>query len=117
MESTTQTTEINEKTNDKTIGIVAYLTIIGLIAAIVLNRENKNAFATYHIRQSLGIAVSGLALAIVGLIPFIGWLISILGSVFIVVLWIIGLVNALNGKEKPVPVLGEKYIEWFQNVQ
>ncbi len=117
MESTPHTTEIKKETIDKTVGIIAYLTIIGLIIAIVMNKEKKEPFASYHIRQSLGLAVTGIVLAIIGVIPFIGWLISILGTIFIIILWVLGLINALNGYEKPIPVLGEKYMEWFKNVE
>jgi hypothetical protein len=31
-------------------------------------------------------------------------------------MWIMGLVNAINGQEKPVPILGNKYLEWFENL-
>lgn len=117
MEKTTQSAELNNKTQDKTTGIIAYLTIIGLIVALVMNKETKDKFASYHIRQSLGLCITGFALAVIGIIPLIGWLISILGTLFIVILWILGLINALNGFEKPVPVLGTKYLEWFKNVQ
>ena len=117
MEKSPTTTELGEATNDKTMGIVAYLTIIGLIAAIVMNKDPKNQFTSYHIRQSLGLCITGFVLAVIGIIPFIGWLISIFGTLFIVILWILGLINALNGQEKPVPVLGKKYLEWFKNIQ
>jgi uncharacterized membrane protein len=60
--------------------------------------------------------VTGIGLFVIGLIPFIGWIISILGTLFIVILWLMGFINALNGSEKPVPVLGEKYKLWFKNV-
>ena len=42
----------------KNIAIVSYITIIGAIAAIFMNQENKNEFAAFHIRQALGIFVS-----------------------------------------------------------
>jgi hypothetical protein len=28
----------------------------------------------------------------------------------------VGLLNAINGKEKPVPILGEKYLEWLKSI-
>ena len=31
-------------------------------------------------------------------------------------MWVIGLMNAINGKEKPIPFLGVKYAEWFKNI-
>lgn len=100
----------------KTIAIIAYITIIGLIIAFVMNNDKKNTFAAFHIRQCLGIALTGLALGIINVIPILGWLISIFGSLFILVLWIMGLVSALNGQTKPVPLLGEKYQEWLSSI-
>jgi len=31
-------------------------------------------------------------------------------------MWIIGLMNAINGKQEVVPILGEKYAEIFKNL-
>ncbi|SRX55400.1 DUF4870 domain-containing protein [Aequorivita sp. CIP111184] len=100
----------------KTIALIAYITIFGLIIAFVMNNEKKNSFAAYHIRQSLGLGITGLALSIINVIPILGWLISILGSIFLIILWIIGLMGAINGKEKPVPLLGEKFQELLKNI-
>lgn len=100
----------------KTIAIIAYITIFGLLIAFIMNNDKKNTFAAYHLRQSLGLAATGLALSIINVIPILGWLISILGSIFLIVLWVIGLMGALNGQEKPVPVLGDKFQEWFKNI-
>ncbi|MCF6350681.1 MAG: hypothetical protein L3J23_06570 [Flavobacteriaceae bacterium] len=118
MEDKTEMPEKEITTNDgKTIAIISYITIIGLIIAFIMNNEKKNAFASYHIRQSLGIAATALALTVIGIIPILGWIISFFGFFFIFVLWIIGLINALNSKEKPLPVLGKKYEEWFKDVK
>ncbi|PKD20848.1 hypothetical protein APR41_12460 [Salegentibacter salinarum] len=106
----------NEKTEDKSIGIIAYLTLIGLVAAFIMNKDKNNEFATYHIKQSLGLCLVGFAIFIVGLIPILGWIISFLGSLFLLVFWIMGLLNAINGKEKPVPALGNKFESWFKNM-
>jgi uncharacterized membrane protein len=78
--------------------------------------RKKNSFASYHIRQSLGLGVTGLALSIINIIPILGWIISILGSILLIVLWVIGLMGAINGQEKPVPILGEKFQEWFKSL-
>ena len=103
-------------TTEKTLAIIAYLTIIGLIAAFVMNKEKNDAFAGYHIKQSLGLCVCGFAIFMVSLIPILGWIASFFGSLFLLYLWIIGLINATNEKVKPVPFLGQKFEEWFQNV-
>ncbi len=109
-----------EKPNDpgkNNTAIIAYLTIIGLIIAFVLNSDKKEPFASYHIRQSIGLMITGIVLSIINVIPVLGWIISILGFFFIFYMWIMGLVNAINGKEKAVPVLGEKFAAWFKSIQ
>lgn len=100
----------------KTIAIIAYITIFGLLIAFLMNNDKKNSFASYHLRQSLGLVLTSLALSVISIIPILGWIVSLLGSIFIIVLWVIGLMGALNGKEKPVPFLGKKYQEWFKSL-
>lgn len=101
---------------NKLIGIVAYITIIGLVIALILNQEKKDPFAGFHIRQSLGIFVSGIALSLVALVPLIGWILAVVGSLLILVLWVMGLMNAIGGNMTPVPLLGERFEEWFSSV-
>lgn len=112
----TQNAPVSVKEQGKGVAIIAYLTIFGLLIAFILNNDKKNAFSAFHIRQSLGIGLTGIALGVIGFIPFIGWLISIFGSLLIVVLWIMGLINAINLKEEPVPILGKYYQDWFKNI-
>lgn len=100
----------------KTIAIISYLTVVGLIIAFVLNNDKKNSFASYHIRQALGIALTGLALSIVGVIPVLGWIVSIVGAILLFIMFIQGILGALGGQEKPVFILGEKYQEWLKSI-
>lgn len=109
-------TEVIKNTPDKTIAIVSYLTVIGLIVAFVLNNEKKDPFASYHIRQSLGLVLTSIALSLINVIPVLGWIVSLIGAFVLLYMWIMGLLNAINGKEKPVPILGEKYLEWLKSI-
>ena len=106
----------NVISDGKTIAIIAYITLIGLIIAFVLNTEKKNSFANYHIRQALGLGLTGLVLGMINIIPVLGWIVSIIGFFILFVMWISGLISALNGKENPVFLLGEKYQEWFKGI-
>lgn len=106
----------NNIAEGKNIATIAYITLIGLIVAFVQNGEKKNKFASYHIRQSLGLMCTGFALALVNIIPFLGWIISIFGVIGLMVLWFMGLMNAINGKEQPIPLLGNLYAKWFANI-
>lgn len=100
----------------KTIALIAYLTIVGLLIALVLNNDKKNSFAAFHIRQSLGIMLTGFAVGMISWIPFLGWLIAFAALFVLLYLWISGLLAAINGKEKVVPFLGDKYAEWFKGI-
>ena len=97
----------------KTTAIVSYITWIGLIVALVMNNDKKNEFAKFHIRQSLLIMIASLLCVFsVFSIPFIGWI----WGVFIFVLWIIGLIAAINGEKKEVPLLGPLAQDWFKGL-
>ena len=106
----------------RTTAWVSYLTLIGWIIAFVShsNALVKSSLATFHLRQSFGLMVIWIAVLIIRLavlfLPFWGfaiWLVSLL----IFVLWIIGLVNAVNGEEKPLPVVGLPFQQWFQFIR
>lgn len=101
----------------KTNAIIAYITLIGWIIAFVQNNEKKNAFAAYHVRQSLGIFCTGLAIGFVNIIPILGQLVFIVGSIGLLIFWILGLMAAANGQAKPVPFLGAQYQKWFAGIQ
>ncbi|HLV15631.1 MAG TPA: hypothetical protein VKY41_10650 [Xanthomarina sp.] len=111
---TTEKTSI--ATEGKNIAVIAYITVIGLIIAFIMNNDKKEPFASFHIKQSLGLALTGFALGVIGIIPIIGWLINIIGIFVLLYMWIMGLINAINGTEKVVPILGEKYAEWFKSL-
>lgn len=106
----------NQNSPNNTIAIISYLTLIGLIVAFVMNNEKKDAFSSFHIRQSLGLGITGMALSIIAIIPILGWIVYFVGIFLLIFMWIMGVMNAINGKEKPLPILGEKYMEWFKNV-
>ena len=80
----------------KTIGIVAYLTGIGLIIALVLgDREG----AKFHLNQALVIWLAGL----LRWVPCVGWL----WGVFCFICAAMGCISAINGEEREVPLLGQ----------
>ena len=99
----------------KWIGVVAYITIIGWIVAIIVNNnpENKTEFGSFHIRQFLGIFLTMIAISFINIIPLLGQIVYLLGAVFMFVIWVIGFVGAIQGQMKVVPVVGEYYQKWF----
>lgn len=103
----------NTNLDPRTISIIAYLTLVGWIVAVVLNNP-RSELASFHIRQSLGIFALTAAIGMVGWIPILGWLIALLGGLGAALLWILGILGAIREEQKPVPFLGEQFQEWFQ---
>lgn len=102
---------------DKTVAILAYLTLIGFVVAIVLHSSKKTKLGSYHLRQALGLLVTGVAAWVVNIvlafIPILGWLAIICIWLGLFALWLMGLIAAASGQMKPVPVLGANYQKWF----
>jgi len=94
----------------KATGIISYITIIGWIIAYLAGDKEG---AKFHLNQSLVINVTGLALSIIGrilawipLIRVLAGLVLAVAGLGLFVLWILGLVYAVQEEEKAVPVLG-----------
>lgn len=99
---------------NKVISFLAYLIFfIPLIAA------PDSKFARFHANQGLILLIFGFALGIINIIlsailsfiPVVGWIIMLLLGIaipiLILVLVIMGIINALNGQAKPLPLIGK----------
>ncbi len=97
--------------DQKTIAWVSYLTLIGWIIALVSynNSHDKSSLARFHIRQSLGLMLTALAISFLSVLLGMGGMLFNLLNLGVLVLWIIGLVAATNREEKPVPLVGDFY--------
>lgn len=110
----------NTTLTDKTAAIVSYITPIGwLISFFALNKP-KTSLGTYHLRQTLFFYITVIAFDIILTIvarvaPFLSMILSIAG-LCLLVLWVMGLIAAINGEEKPMPLIGEKAQEMFKNL-
>lgn len=96
---------------NKVMAIFAYLSWLVLIP-IFAAKESK--FARFHANQGLVLAIAEIicwvVLGILGNLPFIGWIFSIVDGLFSLVCLIfavIGIVNAANGKAKELPIVGK----------
>lgn len=92
---------------NKAMAIVGY--IIPILFFIPLITDAKNSpFAKFHSNQQLILLLAAIAVNIVGsIVPFLGWFIILpFGSIALIVLAIIGIINAAKGEMKKLPVIG-----------
>lgn len=98
----------------KTMGIICYLTFVGLIIAIIKNLDKKNPYIYFHVRQMLGLIIMLLFSNLTE-----EYVHSLLGTSFWIITfvsWLFGIFYAIKGEAKPIPVLGLKFQEWFKNI-
>ena len=105
----------NSADNEKTLGIVSYLTLIGTIIAMVQNSEKRSAYVSFHIRQALGTMLLFFALGYpIGY--FDSWMVSSAFYLFFFILWIYGFMGAVQRQMNLIPVLGPFFQNFFKSL-
>lgn len=95
---------------DQNIKTMAALAYIVFFIPMLTNKDSK--FAMYHANQGLVLLLTWMALWFVSMV--LGWIALFVGGFFLmplvglagIVLAVMGILNALNGEMKPLPVIG-----------
>lgn len=90
------------------VKVMAALAYLGILFFLPLVTHPESKFGKFHANQALLLLIAGLVINTVGtFLPVIGWFIILpLGWIFVVVLFVMGLVNALNKKMTRLPLIG-----------
>lgn len=101
----------------KSIAITAYILVVGVLIAISMNSDKKNPYASYHIRQALGLSILFVAIGYT-LSGFSAEAPQILLPFWICmsVLWGYGLYTAISGQVRPMPLIGSVCQKFFKNL-
>ena len=105
---------------DRVSAVLAYVPVVGWLYVFLLQR--KNTLAIYHLRQSIGLFLfligTVVAWAVAAwLIAWIPYAAAISAATFTMVIllylfgaiaWLMGVINALNNKTKPLPAFGRR---------
>lgn len=85
--------------------INAVLSYLGILIIVPLLSEDakKSDFAKFHLNQGLVLLIAGVIGNVVFWIPLFGWA---LGIAFFVI-WLIGIIGAIQGEKKKIPLLGD----------
>ncbi|QQT24509.1 DUF4870 domain-containing protein [Sphingobacterium spiritivorum] len=102
----------------KTLSILSYVTIIGWIVAYLKSKDlqPKSDLVSYHLKQGFGFFILSVVINVaLSIIVFIVPALSFLSYIGIVlfILWIFGLINAVNEQKKPIPVVGKMFEDKF----
>lgn len=88
-----------------TMAVIAYILFF---VPLLTGDAEKDPFVKYHVKQGLVLFLLVVLINVIGwIIPFYFWYtISWLLSLGTLVLLVLGIVNAVNGKQAPLPVVG-----------
>jgi uncharacterized membrane protein len=90
--------------DDRVAAAIGYL---GILCLVPLLLKKHSPFAQHHGRQGLVLLIAWCLLWIGNIIPVVGQIVWAVGSVFLLILLILGVINAWGGKTWEMPVLGE----------
>jgi len=96
---------------NKTMAVLAYF----LFFLPLLTDAKDSKFAKFHANQSLILVLACIGWSVVSalLTPILGLLLLMIAPFFglaVFIFWLIGLINALNGKMKELPIIGQIHI-------
>lgn len=98
---------MDSKADQKNV-LMALLCYLWILVLIPLMTEAKNdPFVKFHIKQGLVLLIASLGSVVLSMIPILGWMLLPFYSLGILILAIIGVINAINGKEQPLPLIGQ----------
>lgn len=102
-----QTTKSMGSNDHKPLAIIGYILPVLFFVPLLTDAKN-DPFAKFHANQHLVLLISWVVVQIVGtVIPLIGWfLILPIGSIFLIVVAIMGIINASKGETKEMPLIG-----------
>jgi len=86
------------------MAIVAYI----LFFIPLLTDSKNDPFVKYHVKQGLGLFICGVAVSILSwILPwYFRWIVNLL-SLGVFILFVIGVIAASKGEEKPLPLIGK----------
>ena len=111
---TADTTSDFDQNDIKQNKLMAGLSYFGILVLIPIFAAKNSKFARFHANQGLILTIISWGMSIIsmviGEIPVIGFIFSILSgivSIVTLVLFVIGLINVIQGKAKELPIVGK----------
>ena len=99
--------ELNKKdvAENRYIAAVSYIPVLFIVPLLA---KKDSHFAQFHAKQGMLLTITWFIIWILGSIPIIGWFIIMpLGNLLMVVISILGILNALAGKYWKIPYLSQ----------
>lgn len=90
--------------------IIAAIGYLGILCLVPVLGKKESKFAMHHGKQGLILFIAEVAMIFVNIIPVLGRFLWFVAGIFFMVMSIMGIIKALNGKAWEIPLIG-KYAE------
>lgn len=99
----------------KTTAITSYILIVGCLIAMSMNSDEKNPFASFHIRQAAGLSIMFISIGLI--VSSLDIPQATMGLyIFMSVLWTYGIFTAVAGKTTPLPLVGNFFQKMLKTI-
>ena len=88
----------------KSLAVLSYLNFLAL-APLFMSRQDETV--KRHLKQGVFLLLCLIFLPYVLIIPLLGWIIGAVWAVLMVVIWMMGVISAITGREKSLPIIGK----------
>ncbi len=87
--------------------VISFLSYLGILFIIPLIAAPNSYYAKFHANQGLLLFIMEMVCGLICAIPIVGWIVGGIGEILSVVFTIMGIINALTGKAKELPIVGK----------
>ena len=94
----------NDIEDNRVLSVLCYF---GMAVVIPLVAKPNSPFVRYHANQGIVMIIVAVMLTVVNIVPILGWIVSGVGFIILIVCAICGIINALKGRMKPMPIIGK----------
>lgn len=98
----------------KVFAILSYVIPVFVLVPLI---QRNNEFSLYHAKQCLIIWLIAIVSSLVNVIPCLGQIVWLVVWVALIVFGVMGLINAVKGRMKPLPLIGKWGEDWFKGLK
>lgn len=82
------------------------LSYIGILFLVPMIANKDSAYTKFHVNQGLVLFICEIIIGFLAIIPIVGWILSPILYLVSLIFAILGIVNAVQGVAKPLPIIG-----------
>lgn len=101
--SSQETIVVEPTKSQKNIAALCYI----FFAIGYFTKEKDSSYVKFHMSQSLALLVVAILISFISIIPILGWLVYVIGTIAVIVIFFIGVGNAMGGRQLKLPIIGD----------